>query len=150
MRPTVRSALRERRRDDEIDIGNEIIFESHPNTLSDMSEEVQQRRHAREPNKTTMRPKNMDQICVYENTNDTRIPLFIVEYKPAHKLSIGDMDIQEVIVSDTIPVDLGERSKQNSDEVVAAVVTQTSHYMIQCGLEYSYITIGEAFVFLQI
>jgi hypothetical protein len=33
---------------------------------------------------------------------------------------------------------------------VAAVLTQTFHYMIQCGLEYSYITTGEAFVFLRI
>jgi hypothetical protein len=33
---------------------------------------------------------------------------------------------------------------------VAAVSMQTFHYMIQCGLEYSYITTGEAFVFLPI
>ena len=115
-----------------------------------MSKEVQQWRHAQELNKTIIRLKNINQICVYKNINNTQIPFFIVEYKPVYKLLIGDMDIQEVIVSDTIPVDLGERLKQNLNKVVAAVVTQISHYMIQCGLKYSYITIGEAFVFFQI
>ena len=40
------------------------------------------------------------------------------------------MDIQEVIVSDTIPVDLSKKSKQNLDKVVAAIITQTFHYII--------------------
>jgi hypothetical protein len=60
------------------------------------------------------------------------------------------MSILEVIECDTIPTELKERSEHNSDEAVAAVLTQTFHYMIQCGLEYSYITTGEAFVFLRI
>jgi len=105
-----------------------------------------------------MTPKNMDQIRVYRDTTNTRPPLFVVEYKPAHILSIGnllwglrdDMDIREVIMRDTVPGGLDERSKQNSDEVVAAVVTQMFHYMIQCRVDYSYITMGEAFVFLQV
>ena len=86
-----------------------------------------------------MRPKNTDQICVYKDTSGTRTPLFIVEYKPPHKLSVGDllwglredMSILEVIERDTIPTDLKERLEHNSDEVVAAVLTQTFHYMIQ-------------------
>jgi len=60
------------------------------------------------------------------------------------------MSILEVIERDTIPTDLKERLEHNSDEVVAAALTQTFHYMIQCGLEYSYITTGETFVFLRI
>ena len=60
------------------------------------------------------------------------------------------MSILEIIERDTIPTDLKERLEHNSDEVVAAVLTQTFHYMIQCGLEYSYITTGETFVFLRI
>jgi hypothetical protein len=85
-----------------------------------------------------MRPKNADQICVYKDTSGTRTPLFIVEYKPPHKLSVGyllwglrdDMSIREVIERDIIPMDLKERLEHNSDEVVAAVLTQTFHYMI--------------------
>lgn len=60
------------------------------------------------------------------------------------------MSILEVIERDTIPTDLKERLEHNSDEVVAAVLTQTFHYMIQCRLEYSYIIIGETFVFLRV
>jgi hypothetical protein len=163
---SVISALRDRSADSIFNVGNGIIFESHPNTLSDMSEEVQQRQQQRRQRRqaggqsadTNMRPKNTDQICVYKDTSGTRTPLFIVEYKPPHKLSVGDllwglredMSILEVIERDTIPTDLKERLEHNSDEVVAAVLTQTFHYMIQCGLEYSYITTGETFVFLRI
>jgi hypothetical protein len=35
-----------------------------------------------------MRPKNTDQICVYKDTSGMRTPLFIVEYKLPHKLSV--------------------------------------------------------------
>ena len=52
------------------------------------------------------------------------ILLFIVEYKPPYKLSVGDllwglredMSILEVIERDTIPTDLKERLEHNSDE----------------------------------
>lgn len=42
------------------------------------------------------------------------------------------------------------RLQYNADKLVAAVVTQTFRYMIENGLEYSYITTGESFVFLHI
>lgn len=159
---SVISALRDASPEGRFDVGDGIIFESHPNTLSDMNEEVQQRRQRRQggggSTDSNMRPKNTDQICVYRDISGRRTPLLIVEYKPPHKLSIGDllwglredMSIPKVIERDTIPTDLKERSEHNSDEAVAAVLTQTFHYMIQCGLEYSYITTGEAFVFLRI
>ena len=44
---SVISALRDRSADSIFNVGNGIIFESHPNTLSDMSEEVQQRQQQR-------------------------------------------------------------------------------------------------------
>ena len=90
-----------------------------------MNEEVQQRQQQRRQRRqvggqsadTNMRPKNTDQICVYKDTSGTQTPLFIVEYKPPHKLSVGDllwvlredMSILEVIERDTIPPDLKER-----------------------------------------
>jgi multidrug efflux pump subunit AcrA (membrane-fusion protein) len=132
---SVISALRDRSVDSIFDVGNGIIFESHPNTLSDMSEKVQQRQQQRRQRRqaagqsadTNMRPKNTDQICIYKDTSGRRTPLFIIEYKPPHKLSVGDllwglredMSILEVIERDTIPTDLKERSEHNSDEVVA-------------------------------
>jgi hypothetical protein len=74
---SVISALRDRSADSIFNIGNGIIFESHPNTLSDMSEEVQQRQQQRRQRwqaggqsaDTNMRPKNTDQICVYKDTH---------------------------------------------------------------------------------
>jgi hypothetical protein len=61
-----------------------------------MSEEVQQRQQQRQQRRqgggqstdTSMRPKNTDQICVYKDTSGMRTPLFIVEYKLPHKLSV--------------------------------------------------------------
>jgi hypothetical protein len=143
---SVTSALRDRSPDSIFDVGNGIIFESHLNTLSDVSEEVQQCQQQRRQRRQaggqsadiSIRPKNTDQICVYKDTSGRRTPLFIIEYKPPHKLSNGDllwglredMSILEVIERDTIPTDLKERSEHNSDEAVAAVLTQTFHYMI--------------------
>ena len=43
-----------------------------------------------------------------------------------------------------------EKLQYNADKLVAAVVTQAFHTMTDFGLEYSYITTGEAFVFLWI
>ena len=56
----------------------------------------------------------------------------------------------EVIKHDIIPTDLKERLEYNLDKIVAAVLMQMFYYMIQCGLEYSYITTGETFVFLRV
>ena len=57
---------------------------------------------------------------------------------------------EEVIDLATIPTEEVAKLQYNADKLVAAVATQTFHYMIQNGLEYSYITTGEAFIFLHI
>jgi hypothetical protein len=43
-----------------------------------------------------------------------------------------------------------EKLQYNADKLAAAVATQTFHTMIESGLEYGYITTGEAYVFLQV
>ena len=43
-----------------------------------------------------------------------------------------------------------EKLQYNSEKLVAAVMTQTFHAMIEFGLDYSYLTTGEAFVMLHI
>jgi hypothetical protein len=160
---SVISALRDGLADSIFDVGNGIIFESHPNTLSDMNEEVQQRQQQQrqwrqaggQSADTSMRPKNTDQICVYKDTSGRRNPLFIIEYKPPYKLLIGDflwglredMSILEVIERNTILTDLKERLKHNLNEVVVAVLMQIFYYMIQYRFEYSYITTREVFIF---
>lgn len=61
------------------------------------------------------------------------------------------MDIyNEVVNRATIPVeqDLDGLFAYHADRLVAAAVTQTFHYMVEAGLDYSYLTTGEGIVFL--
>jgi hypothetical protein len=130
-------------------LGNGVEFENHTNTLSDNAEEVLQR--------TQQRPRT-DQICVYRSLDDRRSLSFIVEYKPPHKLSVEyiraglrSMNLwEDVIQRRTIPNDPGEKLNYNADRLTGAAITQTFEYMIENGLEYSYMTNGEAFIFLHV
>ena len=129
-------------------LGKGIVFENHTNTLSDNAEEE------RRP----QRRSRSDQICVYQKDDNTRNLLFIVEYKAAHKLSVEylraglrPMNLwEEVIQRTTTPTNPDEKSKCNADLLVGAAVTQTFGYMIEEGVEYGYLTNGQAFVFLRI
>jgi len=193
-------------------LGQRITFENDPNSLSDAAQEVQERLHIQPPKTPPPRSQagllepisslpdrtRADQYCVYRDAENKRELLFIIEYKPPHKLSAGalqsgfrEMDLKsEVFDRVTIPppipdgdghetsdsskvaretkrdrtakekkeADEAEREEAaiearlqyNADKLVAAVATQTFHYMIENGLEYSYITTGESFVFLHI
>ena len=184
---------------EEFELGQGIIFENDPNSLSEMAEEVQERLHAQRPR--TLPPivppstscdssdlgpglTRADQYCTYKNVGGERQLLFIVEYKPPHKLSIGNlsrfrpMDVKKEVmdridIPPPVPTDkteedaeqsgeerapgqaanakaIEDRLQYNADKVFMAVATQTFHYMIENGLEYSYVTTGEAFVFLHI
>jgi len=57
---------------------------------------------------------------------------------------------KDVINQITIPTEPEERFVYNSERLVVAALTQTYGYMIESGLEYSYLTTAEAFVFLWI
>jgi hypothetical protein len=86
----------------------------------------------------------------------------VVEYKPPHKLSVfnlragllradnGSMNIPEVINWITIPTDPEEKFVYHSEWLMAAALTQTYTYMIESGLKYSKLAIGEADIFLQV
>ena len=174
-------------------LDEKIEFDNHANSLSDMAKEVQERLHLHTPRaspsqsslSTSSEPISMsppspkrpraraDQFCVYGESGGTRRLLFLIEYKPPHKLSVGNlraglrnMNIKEEVF-DRIKIPVfkekpeeqmttadedarQEKLQYNADKLVAAVVTQTFHTMINFGLEYGYITTGEAFVFLQI
>ncbi|KAI9670773.1 MAG: hypothetical protein M1817_003884 [Caeruleum heppii] len=147
------------------DLANGIAFENHVNTLSDLSEEVEQRLHVHDdesltadPTATKSKPYNADQICVYKNLEGSREVRFIIEYKAPHKLSrdflqrgLRSMELaDEVINRSTISTDSEAKLSYNADRMTAAAVTQTFAYMMENGLEYSYITTGEAFVFLRV
>lgn len=178
-------------------LGQGIIFENDPNSLNKIAEEVQERLHIQPPRTPllTAPPSSLsssssvsnlepdsdpklgrtraDQYCIYRKVGGERQLLFVVEYKPPHKLSSGNlsrfrsMDVKKEVLGRThipppIPPDMTEedaehseeafedRLQYNADKVAVAVATQTFHYMIENRLEYSYITTGEAFVFLRI
>jgi hypothetical protein len=87
----------------------------------------------------------------------------VIEYKLSHKLSVynlqagllqadsGSMNLlKDVINQPTISTDPEEKFIYHSEWLVAAALTQTYRYMVKNGLEYSYLTTGEVYVFLQI
>ncbi|KAH6881022.1 hypothetical protein B0T10DRAFT_463531 [Thelonectria olida] len=139
------------------DLGNGIVFDNHPNSLSDSAEEPTQRRNANSQSQL-----RADQVCVYKHDDMDpawRSLAFVIEYKPPHKptlphlrLGLREMDIQaEVVNRATVPADDPAALFQyHSDKIVAAAVAQTYHCMITGGLEYSYLTTGEAYVFFKI
>ena len=96
---------------------------------------------------------------VYTKRQPTRRSyLLTVEYKPPHKVSTDNIKAgfrnmrlkDEVINRSTIPAGGEEKLQYNADRLVAAIATQTYHYMVENRLKYSYITTGEAIVFLYI
>ena len=150
------------------DIGNGIIFENHPHAISDVAEEVVDRETPSTPPQTPNQrhdPHQLraDQICIYRSDNtqsSRRTMLYISEYKPPHKLTashlrlgLRPMDIyKEVVNRNTIPtsVDPAARFQYFAERLTASAITQTYHYMIEGGLEYSLLTTGETIVFLTI
>ncbi|KAF4334308.1 hypothetical protein FBEOM_11861 [Fusarium beomiforme] len=149
------------------EIGDGIVFENHPHALSDTAEEVVEREtlatprtpdHGRDLNQ--LRP---DQICVTRSNNEPFAPstmVYISEYKSPCKLTVQHlriglrpMDIyKEVVNRKTIPtsVDPDALFRYHAERLTASAITQTYHYMIESGLEYGNLTIGEATVFLKI
>jgi hypothetical protein len=153
-----RSALR---------LGDGIMFENHANTLSDTNEEVRQSLQSLRLSNTrqasNLKAKDSDQICVYKETDGRRRVCMVIEYKPSHKLSVynlragllqadsGSINLpNDIINRPTIPTNLEEKFVYHSEWLVAAALTQIYDYMVENGLEYSYLTTGEAFVFLHI
>ncbi|KAI9670763.1 MAG: hypothetical protein M1817_003873 [Caeruleum heppii] len=149
-------------------LANGISFENHANTLSDLSLEVVDALNAQaERSSSTSSTKPVvprgnivraDQICVYQDTNGERQLRFVIEYKAPLKLSLEylsrglrPMTLEdEVINRITIPTDADAYLQYQADRVTAIAITQIFSYMIENGLEYGYITTGEAFVFLRV
>ncbi len=166
---------------DQFQLGHGIFFENDPNSLSEKADDVQERQEIENPKtpprkanpdsnvKPKRRQDRADQYCIYKGEDSNRELLFIAEYKPPHKLTIGDlngfrpMDLKKEVIDRThipLPIpkehkdaeadSIRDRLQYNADKVAVAVATQTFHYMIENGLKYSYITSGQAMIFLQI
>lgn len=132
-------------------LGDGIAFKDNSNSLRENKEQ------AENPATPTKPSGRADRYCVYKQENSALQLLFVVEYKPPHKYLIGNikagfrpMNIIEVLSRVSVPSDPDEKLQHNADALVAAMASQTFHYMIEGGLEFSYITTGEAFIFLHI
>ncbi|KAF9785671.1 hypothetical protein IL306_004728, partial [Fusarium sp. DS 682] len=148
--------------------GDGVVFEDHPQALSDVAEEVVERETPSTPPRTPDHRRDLnqlrpDQICVYRSDNtlsSRRTMVYVSEYKPPHKLTaphlrfgLRAMDIhKEVVNRRTIPtsVDPDARFQYHAEKLTASAITQTYHYMIESGLEYGLLTTGEAIVFLKV
>jgi len=86
---------------------------------------------------------------------------YLIGYKAPHKLtlsylrsSLQDLDISEVVKCLVVPKkELAEETASFNywaKKLTAAALAQTFHYMIEGGLEYSFLTTGEAMVFLKV
>ncbi|RMJ09806.1 hypothetical protein CDV36_010574 [Fusarium kuroshium] len=151
-------------------IGDGVIFQNHPHSLSNGADEVVDR-ETQDPATSVQMPDHRrdlnllrpDQICVYRSDNtltSRRSMVYVCEYKPPHKLTaqhlragLHSMDIyEEVMNRPTIPtsVDPVAQFKYHAEKLTASAITQTYHYMIESGLEYGLLTTGQAIVFLKI
>ena len=145
-----------------LNIKEDVSFENHPAAIAD-SPQPPQTPPARSSDSPSASKIHPDQICVYKHGSEDsslRTIAYVVEYKAPHKLTLPHlrvglhpMDIyQDVVNRPTIPTaeDKHGLFKYHAELLTAAAVTQTFHYMIEAGLEYSYLTTGEAIVFLKI
>ncbi|KAI9781063.1 MAG: hypothetical protein M1839_006340 [Geoglossum umbratile] len=136
-----------------------IVFDNHPNALSDRAEEVILKKMAHQ----TLRPSTP--ICVYTTEvggKATNKVAFVIEYKPPHLITTDLLRLALSPDRDPIPVDdfvnaISSPAKDNplylqhrAETIVAKLVTQAFSYMIEGNTCFGYITTGEAWVFLYI
>ncbi|KAJ8129518.1 hypothetical protein O1611_g4113 [Lasiodiplodia mahajangana] len=119
-----------------------------------------------------------DRWCIREDSKGFRSQLFVIEYKAAHKLTVETLRLalngstDSTIFTNAVRHynQKGRRITKSQDETkiqstrnfpspstreaarnkTAQVLTQAFHYMVDCGLAYSYVTSGEGFIFLYI
>ena len=98
------------------------------------------------------RNRRADQFCVHLVADEQHIPVYAVEFKAPHKVTIPELAAglhQTDLARDVIDQE-GDTFEFYATRLVAAVVTQIFSYMIDIGVRYGYICTGEAFVFLHI
>lgn len=93
-----------------------------------------------------------DQFCVYNKGQEGKVPAYIIGYKALHKFSLSHIKagLQGMDLDEVVRLQKGGSPEVICRRVVAAVIAQTFSYMIQAGLEYGYISTGEAFIFLRV
>ena len=139
------------------DLRKGLVFQNHVNDLGDSAQEVQDRLTVYSEADTMPKPKNADQICVVRRRPGANTVAFLIEYKSPMKLpaeilrrGLRDMDLSEIINNPVYSTDKEKRDAENAEGVVAAILSQLYSYMLEAGIEYGYLSTGEAYVFLRI
>lgn len=140
-----------------------VTFESHTNlgdiedSLTEYLEQVSisstSRNRSRWPRRARGKGGQADQFCIHHLSNDLRIPASATEYKPPHKLTLGEIVsglVSEIQPDRDVINQEGEGFTFAARRLTTAVVTQLFSYMVGKGIQYGYITQGEAYVFLHI
>ncbi|KAI9808225.1 MAG: hypothetical protein M1825_004682 [Sarcosagium campestre] len=167
----INNLIQLRGRSDNFDIGDGIIFENHLNTLHDEQDEVVDRiasltTPSTPPPNRSGRPAHkarVDQICVSRSHKGKNTLAFIIEYKAPHKVTLASIrtglerlcssnSFHRIINTTQIPSKSNDEAyhQYNSELLLAAVLTQIFSYMITSGVEYGYISTGEALILLRI
>lgn len=98
------------------------------------------------------RNRRADQFCVHLVADERQIPVYAVEFKAPHKVTIPELvaGLHQIDLARDVIGQEGDTFEFYATCLVAAVVTQIFSYMIDSGVQYGYICTGEAFVFLHI
>lgn len=138
----IKDLIKEREPPAEFKLGSDIEINNHANNLSQNEVKI-------------LIAKIADKILVRKVEGNTKRLVLIVEYKPPHKLSIEmlkaglkDLDLSNLIHRSKSSNDKTINSIEKSEDVLAIVIAQIYTYMIDSGIQYAYLTTGEAFVFL--
>lgn len=97
-------------------------------------------------------PLETDQFCVHVVADEREKPVYAVEFKAPHKVTIAELvaGLREIDLARDVVGQEGDSFEFHATRLVAAVITQIFSYMIDSGVQYGYICTGEAFVFLYI
>ena len=98
------------------------------------------------------RNRRADQFCVHLVADERKTPVYAVEFKAPHKVTIPELvaGLHQMDLARDVIDQEGDTFEFYATRLVAAVVTQIFSYMIDSGVRYGYICTGEAFVFLRI
>ncbi|KAL4888051.1 hypothetical protein BDV59DRAFT_189431 [Aspergillus ambiguus] len=98
------------------------------------------------------RNRRADQFCVHVVADEAHKPLYAVEFKAPHKLTVAELvaGLHEMDLARDVIDQEGDTFEFHATRLVAAVGTQIFSYMHDLGVRNGCIRTGEAFVFLHI
>ena len=98
------------------------------------------------------RNRRADQFCAHVVADERHIPVYAVEFKAPHKLTVAELvaGLHEMDLARDVIDQERDTFEFHSTRLIAAVVTQIFSYMHDLGIQNGCIRTGEAFVFVHI